>query len=157
MVEALAEGDTEALAEGDTEGLAEDDTEGLAEGDADGLAEGDGEGLGDGPHNGAVTVLVSSVTAPSSAYSPPSSSAPVVMVIEVLARMRPLKSVLVPSVAELPTWKNTLQLLAPLRNTTLALLAVVKVLATWKMKTLSGLPSASSVSAPVSCADDVKQ
>jgi hypothetical protein len=77
--------------------------------------------------------------------------------MDVFASIRPAKAVFVPMVAELPTWKNTLQTLAPFRTSTLAPLAVVSVLPIWKMKTLRGSPCASSVSAPVSCADDVKQ
>ena len=52
-----------------------------------------------------VIVLVSNVTAAVSAYSPPSRTvAPVVAVIETSARILPAKEVVLPRVAELPTW-----------------------------------------------------
>ena len=54
-------------------------------------------------HPGLVIVLLSSVTAPPLASSRPSIVAPVVAVMEVLARIVPTKAVLVPRVAELPT------------------------------------------------------
>lgn len=66
--------------------------------------------------------------------------AAVLRVIEVRAKMLPLKVVFVPKVAELPICQKTLQACAPLMSSTLALLAVVRVLPIWKMKTLAGLP-----------------
>lgn len=66
--------------------------------------------------------------------------APVVRVMEVNARMFPWKAVFVPRVAELPTCQKTRHGCAPLITNTLELLAVVRVLAIWKMKTLSELP-----------------
>jgi len=54
--------------------------------------------------------------------------------------MLPLKSVVVPRVAELPTCQKTLQGCAPLISTTRALDAVVRVLPIWKMKTLFVFP-----------------
>jgi hypothetical protein len=57
----------------------------------------------------------------------------------------------------MPTCQNTLQAVPPLITLTDELLAVVSVLPIWKMKTAAALPGASRVSAPVSCADDVKQ
>jgi len=54
-------------------------------------------------HAPALTVLSSSVTAPLRARSRPSTSAPVVRVIEVSARMFPMSCVSAPRVAELPT------------------------------------------------------
>lgn len=83
--------------------------------------------------------------------------APVLRVIEVSARMFPAKSVSVPRVAELPTCQKTRQGCAPLVTSTVALLAVVRVLPTWKMKTLSGLPRPSRVSWPVNWAEEAKQ
>jgi len=50
-----------------------------------------------------LTVLFSSVTAPFRASSRPSTVAPVFALIEVSARTLPLKVVVVPMVAELPT------------------------------------------------------
>src|SRR2546428_1431923 len=52
---------------------------------------------------GIVIVLESKVTAPLRANSRPSTAAPVVTVMEVKARMFPLKTEVVPRVAELPT------------------------------------------------------
>ena len=48
-------------------------------------------------------VLASKVTAPFRANSRPSTAAPVVTVMEVKAKMLPLKTEVVPNVAELPT------------------------------------------------------
>jgi hypothetical protein len=102
-------------------------------------------------------VFESSVTAPFSASALPATVAPVFSVMLWSARMLPTKVVSVPSVAELPTWKYTLHGEAPLINTTDEPLAVVSVLPIWNMKTALGSPSASSVSVPVSCADESKQ
>ena len=77
--------------------------------------------------------------------------------MEASARILPLKSVVVPSVAELPTCQKIRQGCAPLISKTLALLAVMSVLPIWKMKTLLGFPWPSRVSCPVNWADDVKQ
>ena len=52
---------------------------------------------------GLVMVLPSSVTAPVRVSNLPSTVAPVFSVIEMFARMFPLKTEVVPSVAELPT------------------------------------------------------
>src|SRR4051812_524037 len=81
----------------------------------------------------------------------------VFMVMLVSARMFPPNVVPVPSVAELPTCQNTLQSWPPLFMITSELLAVVRVLPILKMKTALALPSAFSVSVPVSWADDEKQ
>ena len=53
--------------------------------------------------SGLVIVLVSRVTAPLRASARPCSVAPVVIVIDVRARMLPTKAAPVPIVAELPT------------------------------------------------------
>src|ERR1700674_5680788 len=82
----------------------------------------------------------SNVTAPFRASALPSRFTPVVTVIEVSARMFPLKTELVPKVAELPTCQKTLQALAPLVRTTWLPLPVVRVDAIWKINTASGLP-----------------
>ncbi len=55
-----------------------------------------------------VMTLLSRVTAPLRASARPSITAPVCTVMEVRARMFPLKKELVPMVAELPTCQNTL-------------------------------------------------
>src|SRR4051794_15100230 len=106
------------------------------------------------PH--VLTLFVSSVTAPLRANALPLVFAPVVSVMLVRARMSPTNDVPVPSVAELPTCQYTLlQLLPPLLITvTEELLAVVSVLPILKRNSAFGLPRASRVSAPVSCADD---
>jgi hypothetical protein len=93
--------------------------------------------------------LSSSVTAPSRASRRPSTSAPVVPVIDVMAKMVPLKVEDVPSVAELPTTQNTLPTWAPLMSTTSLAPAVVSVVPAWKMNTAFSSPWASSVSVPV--------
>ena len=65
-----------------------------------------------------VMTSASNVTAPFRASALPSRFTPVVIVIDVKARMFPLKTEFVPSVAELPTCQKTLQALAPLARTT---------------------------------------
>jgi len=94
------------------------------------------------------TWFVSSVTAPFLASARPETSAPVPRLMLVSARMLPAKLVPAPRVAELPTCQKTLQLEPPLITWTEAPVAVVRVLPIWKMKTASGLPCASSTSAP---------
>ena len=83
--------------------------------------------------------FVSIVTAPFLAKSDPCDVALVVSVMLVRASVFPTKAVPVPSVSELPTCQNTLQSEPPLMTTTLAALAVVRVLPVWKMKTALGL------------------
>ena len=76
-----------------------------------------------------VISLLSSVTAPFNANALPSRMvAPVVKVMLVSARMLPLKSVDVPSVAELPTCQNTRLSSQPWMLWIDEELAVVKVL-----------------------------
>lgn len=60
--------------------------------------------------------------------------------MEVSARMFPAKLVFVPRVAELPTCQKMRHGSALLITSTVALLAVVRVLPILKIKTLSGLP-----------------
>jgi hypothetical protein len=72
------------------------------------------------------------VTAPLSAYRPPVTLTSSSREIEVRARMLPLNIVELPSVAEDPTWKKTLQARAPLMRTTAADEAVVSVEPIWK-------------------------
>ncbi len=96
-----------------------------------------------------VMVLVSMVTAPLRARVRPSTNAPVFAVMDVRARMFPLKPVFVPRVAELPICQKTLQDWAPLIRATLLFEAVVRVEPIWKMKTAFGSPWASRVTVPV--------
>ena len=104
------------------------------------------------------TLLVSMVTAPFRARTLPGEVlAPVVSVMLVRARMFPLNRVPVPSVAELPTCQNTLQLDPMFVMRTIEELAVVSVLPIWKTKTAAGLPWPFNVSVPVNPAEDEKQ
>jgi hypothetical protein len=80
-----------------------------------------------GEQSGEVITFVSKVTAPLRAKALPSILAPVVAVMEVRARMLPLKVDAVPNVAELPTCQNTLHAEAPLIRLILLFEAVVKV------------------------------
>jgi len=98
-------------------------------------------------------LLVSNVTAPVRAYSPQFDDASVVAVMEISARMLPLKLVPVPKVAELPTCQKTLADVAPLISNTCELLAVIRVLPVWKMKA----PMPLRVSVPVKKAEESKQ
>jgi hypothetical protein len=93
--------------------------------------------------------LVSSVTAPFIASARPSIVTPVVAVMEATARMLPLKSEFVPSVAELPISQKTLQGSAALMNAMVLDDAVVSVEPTWKIQIASASPRASSVNVPV--------
>jgi len=85
-------------------------------------------------------MLVSKVTAALRASARPFRVAPLVTVMEVSARMLPLKVELVPRVAELPTCQKTLFLLAPPARTTELLLAVVRDEPIWKIQTALALP-----------------
>ena len=89
---------------------------------------------------GIVMVLESKVTAPFLAKSLPSTAAPVVSVMEVKARMFPLKPEVVPRVAELPTCHTTLAAWAPPLKMTWRPEVVVSVDAIWKMKTALASP-----------------
>ena len=102
-------------------------------------------------------VLRSNVTAPFRAKALPARLALVFMVMLVSARMFPVKSVVVPRVAELPTCQNTWHCPPPLMMTTDELLAVVSVVPIWKMKTALESSWASRVSLPVSWASFEKQ
>ena len=82
---------------------------------------------------------------------------PVVKVMLVSAMMLPVKAVLVPSVAELPTCQKTFDADPPLISRTEELEAVVSVLPILNTKTALGLPCASSVRPPVNWAEDEKQ
>jgi hypothetical protein len=94
-------------------------------------------------------VLFCSVTAPLRARARPSITEPVFTVIEVRARMLPLKKEPVPMVAELGTTQNTLQADAPLMRLTTLFEAVISVEGVLKMNTASGSPWASRVRVPV--------
>lgn len=74
--------------------------------------------------------------------------APVVAVIDVRAKMCPTNIELVPSVAELPTFQNTLHACAPLRRVMELPEEVISVEAVWKTKTAVGSPCASRTSFP---------
>lgn len=93
--------------------------------------------------------MLSSVTAPVNAIALPVTLAPVVRVTLARAIMMPRKRVPVPTVAELPTFQKTWHTLPPLIRPTLALLAVVSVLAILKTKTALSLPWKSRVRFPV--------
>jgi hypothetical protein len=103
------------------------------------------------------TWFVSKVTAPFLAKVLPIMFVPVVTVTLVRARIFPLNLLFVPRVADFPTCQKTLHGLPPLVTTTDEALAVVSVLAIWKIQTALGFPCAFRVNVPVSCADDVKQ
>ena len=94
------------------------------------------------------TVLESKVTAPFRAKARPCSVAPVVSVMEVKARMFPLKTEPVPRVAELPTCQKMLAALAPPLRITWRPDVVVRVDAIWKMKTALASPWALRVRSP---------
>ena len=99
---------------------------------------------------GLVMTLVSSVTAPLRASRRPTTRAPVVAVMLVLARTVPTNLDPVPNVAELPTCQTTLQERAPLMRLTRLPDPVVSEDPAWKTKTEFGLPAPSKVTAPVS-------
>jgi hypothetical protein len=98
---------------------------------------------------GRVIVFASSVTAPLRARARPFRVTPVVRVMDEKARIVPWKCEPVPSVAELPTTKNTLAACAPLIRVTWLPDAVVSVDGALKMKTALELPRPSSVRVPV--------
>src|SRR5687768_11016187 len=100
--------------------------------------------------------LLPSVTAPFRARARPMSVTSSFRVIDVKARMLPLKvDGPTPSVAELPTWKYTLAACAPLIR--MMLPVWVSVLPAWKTKTALGSPPPSSVRSPVMSIDDALQ
>ncbi len=75
--------------------------------------------------------------------------------MDVRAMTVPTNVVLVPSVAELPTFQKTLHACAPLMSATVLLDPVMRVLADWKMKTAVGSPLASRVTVPSTPSDSV--
>ncbi len=101
-------------------------------------------------------VLVSSVTAPLRASAAPQSMvAPVVSVMLGSATIWPWKAVVVPSVAEEPTLKNTLPAWAFPISSIEDALPVIRVDSMLKMKTAfsSPPPSSTRASVPVSPAE----
>lgn len=95
-------------------GIPVPDPVGLGVGDGVGVGVGVGVGDGVGVGVGAaqkplIIVLESSVTAPLRARSCPCIVAPVVAVMEVKAKICPMKLLFVPKVAELPTCQKTRQ------------------------------------------------
>jgi hypothetical protein len=110
-----------------------------------------------------LTVLVSSVIAPSAdtprAKTLPFTIAPVVSVMSWAAITVPTNEECVPRVVELPTSQNTLQPgpEPPLLKTTDEADAVVRLLPILKTQTELGSPWALRVSTPVNPADELKQ
>ena len=92
--------------------------------------------------------MVSKVTAATRANALPSSDAPVSIDMAWSARMIPLKTEVVPRVAELPTCQNTLNAWAPPLKMTCRPEVTVSVDAIWKMKTAFASPRASRVRSP---------
>ena len=86
-------------------------------------------------------VLVSRVTAAVLASRRPTTVAPVVAVIDCLARMVPRNWAALPIVAELPTFQNTLQADAPPVSVILVPEPIVRVLAAWNTQTESAEPA----------------
>ena len=97
---------------------------------------------------GAVTILLSNVTAPLRAKALPTSVAPVSSVIDCSDMMVPLKTEFVPNVAELPVCQKTFLAWALPARITCVLPMVVSVDPTWKMKTAFASPNASRVTLP---------
>jgi hypothetical protein len=114
-------------------------------------------GAGGGAHAENDTWLVSMVTAPLRARTLPATVVSVSRLMLVKARIFPTNVVLVPSVAELPTCQKSLHTCPPLMSRIDELLPVMSVLATLNIHTASVLPPPSSVSTPVSAADEEKQ
>jgi hypothetical protein len=98
---------------------------------------------------GGVKVSLFKVTAPLRARARPWTVTLLFTVIELRARMLPVKVEPVPSVAELPTCQNTLHAFAPLINVTVLPDPVVSDELVWKMNTEFALPAPSSVNGPV--------
>src|SRR5688572_1482653 len=119
----------------------------------------DPRATGAGPKDAADTsgnpiVFESRVTAAVRANRRPSTVAPVVTVIEAIARMFPLKTEPVPRVAELPTCQKTLAALAPPLRITWRPTVVVRVEPIWKMNTAFASPWASRVRSPEEIASE---
>ena len=89
---------------------------------------------------GTIMVSLSSVTAAVCASALPFTVVPAPIVIEARAIIVPLKELVAPRVAELPTMKKTWLAVAPPVSTMLAPAAVVSVEPIWKMKTALASP-----------------
>lgn len=98
---------------------------------------------------GRIIWLLISVTAPFNAKTPPVTDAPSCRLIEVNAKILPLKAVVVRSVADEPTCQNTLHARAPLMSCTVDPVAAVRLDPIWNTKSALGSFSPSSVSVPV--------
>ena len=107
-----------------------------------------------GAQTGLVMTLESKVTAPLRASSRPCTTAFVVAVMEVKARIVPMNVEPTPRTEELPTCQKTLHAWAPFTRATTLLGAVMSVDPAWNTQTASGSPWASRVSVPV-IANDV--
>jgi hypothetical protein len=107
-------------------------------------------------HEGGEIESASRVTAPLRARTAPDTVTPDVTVMELNARMVPVKPESVPSVAELPTCQYTLQACAPFVRLTWLAVAVVSDEPAWKMKTALGSPCPSSVRVPVRPTEDAE-
>jgi hypothetical protein len=90
---------------------------------------------------GTVTVSSIIVTAPLRASARPSSFTPSFIVMDVSARMLPANAVVVPSVAELPTFQKTLHACAPLTSLTRLADALISVEPAWKTTRSSDRPA----------------
>jgi hypothetical protein len=106
-------------------------------------------------------VLLSSVTAPVSAMTPPQPTvAPVVRVSEASEIIVPRKAVVVPRVADWPTIQFMLPVNSPalpvLVISTIDALAVVSVVPITKVHVPPSVAPASRSSVPVNSADEVK-
>ena len=102
-------------------------------------------------------MLLSKVTAPFKAKALPTRSAPVFIVMLLVARKFPSKEDAVPNVADEPICQKTLLAEAPFTKTIDAKLADVKVLPIRKTNCEFVLPSPSRVRAPVNPADESKK
>jgi hypothetical protein len=103
-----------------------------------------------------LTLLVSSVTDPLKANTPPFEMAAVFNVTEIAAKMFPTKKLPVPKVAELPTCQYTLEGNAPPVSRMLEPVAVTKELPIRKYQTSLNEPVPASVKTPVTAAELLK-
>ncbi len=99
-------------------------------------------------------VLPAIATAPFLARALPSSVAPVLKVMDCNAITVPLKTEVVPNVADVPTCQKMLEAEAPPLSMTLRPDVVVSVEAIWIMNTAFGLPIASKVTSPEETASE---
>ena len=99
-------------------------------------------------------MLPAIVIDPVRASTLPSTVAPVFSVMDCIARTVPLKTLVVPKVAELPTCQKMLEAKASPLKMTLRPDVVVRVVAIWIIKTAFALPFASNVRSPDEIASD---